>query len=140
MDGPPGEAAREGVRVAGADTLTVQAHEIGVMLDERLGGGPRNWPPVTRNVIDGTEVSIVAMPLGLQGEIGALVAGSGRADFPRETERLVLGVAANQAAIGLREARLLSDQKRLATELHQRVARRTAELTAANQGLRTEGA
>jgi len=109
-----------------------------VLLDERLGADPRNWPPVTRNVIGGTEVSIVAMPLGLQGEIGALMAGSGRADFPRETERLVLGVAANQAAIGLREARLLSGQKRLATELDQRVARRTAELTAANQGLRTE--
>jgi len=138
MNGPPGEAPSEVVRVAGADTLTVQAHEIGVMLDERLGADPRNWPPVTRNVIDGTEVSIVAMPLGLQGEIGVLMAGSGRADFPRETERLVLGVAAKQAAIGLREARLLSGQKRLATELDQRVARRTAELTAANQGLRTE--
>ena len=138
MNGPPGEAPIEVVRVAGADTFTVRAHQIGVMLDERLGADPRNWPPVTRNVIDGTEVSIVAMPLGLQGEIGALMAGSRRADFPRETERLVLGVAANQAAIGLREARLLSDQKRLATELDQRVARRTAELTAANQGLRKE--
>jgi len=138
MNGPPGEAPIEVVRVAGADTFTVQAHDIGVMLNERLGADPRNWPPVTRNVIDGTEVSIVAMPLGLQGEIGALMAGSGRADFPGETERLVLGVAANQAAIGLREARLLSDQKRLTTELDQRVARRTAELTAANQGLRKE--
>ena len=107
-----------------------------MLLDERLGADSRNWPPVTRNVIDGTEVSIVAMPLGLQGEIGALMAASGRADFPRQTERLVLGVAANQAAIGLREARLLSDQKRLAAKLDQRVARRTAELTAANQALR----
>ena len=138
MNGTPGEAPIEVVRVAGADTFTVQAHEIGVMLNEQLGADPRNWPPVTRNVVDGTEISIVAMPLGLLGEFGALMAGSGRADFPRETERLVLGVAANQAAIGLREARLLSGQKRLATELDQRVARRTAELTAANQGLRTE--
>ena len=136
MNGPPGEPPIEVVRVAGADSFTVQAHDIGVLLDERLGADSRNWPPVTRNVIDGTEVSIVAMPLGLQGEIGALMAGSGRADFPRETERLVLGVAANQAAIGLREARLLSDQKRLAAKLDQRVARRTAELTAANQALR----
>jgi len=138
MNGPPGEPPIEVVRVAGADSFTVQAHDIGVLLDERLGADSRNWPPVTRNVIDGTEVSIVAMPLGLQGEIGALMAGSGRADFPGETERLVLGVAANQAAIGLREARLRSDQKRLTTELDQRVARRTAELTAANQGLRKE--
>jgi len=136
MNGPHGEAPLEVVRVAGADSFTVRAHDIGLMLDERLGADSRNWPPVTRHVIDGTEVSIVAMPLGLQGEMGALMAASGRADFPRQTERLVLGVAPNQAAIGLREARLLSDQKRLATELDQRVARRTAELTAANQALR----
>ena len=49
--------------------------------------------------------------LGLQGEIGEIVAGSERADFPRQTERLILSVAANQASIGLQGARLLSEQK-----------------------------
>ena len=61
-----------------------------------------------------------------------------RADFPGQTERLVLSVAANQAAIGLQEARLLSEQKRVADKLDQRVEQRTRELAAANEELRKE--
>ena len=76
--------------------------------------------------------------LGLQGEIGEIVAGSERADFPRQTERLILSVAANQASIGLQGARLLSEQKHVASELDRRVAQRTAELAAANEELRQE--
>jgi PAS domain S-box-containing protein len=45
-------------------------------------------------------------------------------------------VAANQAAIGLREAWLRKEQKRVATELDRRVAQRTADLAAANEELR----
>ena len=81
-------------------------------------------------------MAIAPLRLGLQGEMGVMVAGSRRADFPGETERLVLSVAANLAVMGLQEARLLSEQKRAATELDQRVAQRTAELAAANQELR----
>ena len=76
------------------------------------------------------------MGLGLQGEIGEIVAGSERADFPRQTERLILSVAANQASIGLQAARLLSEQKHIGGELDRRVAQRTAELAAANEELR----
>ena len=61
-----------------------------------------------------------------------------RLDFPTETERLLLDVAANQAAIGLQHARLLSQQKRLASDLAERVARRTSELAAANELLKKE--
>jgi PAS domain S-box-containing protein len=80
----------------------------------------------------------VPLGLGLQGDIGVLVAGSERADFPVQTEELVLSVAANQASIGLHEARLLSEQKRVASELDLRVAQRTRELAAANEELRRE--
>ena len=73
--------------------------------------------------------------LGLQGHIGVIVAGSGRADFPCQTESLLLSVAANQVVIGLQEARLLSEQRRVATELDRRVAQRTAELAQANEAL-----
>jgi PAS domain S-box-containing protein len=76
--------------------------------------------------------------LGLQHEIGVIVAGAQRADFPGQTERLLLSVAANQASIGLQEAQLLSKQKQLADELDQRVAQRTRELAAANEALRKE--
>jgi PAS domain S-box-containing protein len=82
----------------------------------------------------------VSWPLGVQREIGVIVAGSCRADFPRDTEALLLGIAANQAVIGLQQARLLTEQKRVADELDQRVAQRTAELAAANEVLRKEAA
>ena len=68
------------------------------------------------------------MALGLEAEIGMLVAGSQRAEFPDQTETLILSVAANTALLGLQEARLLAEQKRVARELDQRVAQRTAEL------------
>jgi PAS domain S-box-containing protein len=84
------------------------------------------------------DVSMVSLPLGLQGELGVIVAAAERTDFPRQTEALLLGVAANQASIGLQEARLLSHQKRVASELDQRVVQRTAELAAANEELKRE--
>ncbi len=105
------------------------------MLDDWLGPDPKAWPEAVGNPIRDTEISVVPMRLGLEGELGVFAAGSRRADFPVQTEALLLSVAANQAAIGLREARLLSDQKRLARELDQRVAERTRELAAANEEL-----
>jgi len=84
------------------------------------------------------DVSIVPLPLGLQGELGVIVTAAQRTDFPRQTEALLLSVAANQASIGLQEARLLSQQKRVASELDQRVVQRTVELAAANEELKKE--
>jgi PAS domain S-box-containing protein len=84
------------------------------------------------------DVSIVPLPLGLQGELGMIVAVAERPDFPRQTEALLLNIAANQAIIGLQEARLRNQQKRVAAELDQRVAQRTAELAAANAELQLQ--
>jgi PAS domain S-box-containing protein len=84
------------------------------------------------------EISVFTMRMGPEGELGLIVAGSRRAGFPEQTERLVLGVAANQAGIGLQQALLLNEQKRVASELDRRVAQRTAELAAANEVLITE--
>jgi signal transduction histidine kinase len=83
-------------------------------------------------------ISIVPMQLGLQGQIGLLVAGSQRLDFPRDTEKLLVGVAANQAVIGLQEATLLSEHRKIAIDLDRRVEKRTRELADANEELRRE--
>jgi signal transduction histidine kinase len=138
LEDPLGEAPIEMIRVAESRSLTGRPRAIGEVLNRWLGDDPQQWPPLARNPIGGGDMSIVPLPLGLQGEIGVIVAGSQRADFPGQTERLLLSVAANQAAIGLHEARLLSAQKRVANELDQRVARRTTELAAANEELRKE--
>ena len=93
---------------------------------------------LAQNRFEEESISIFSVPLGVQGEIGIIVVGSERADFPSQTESLLLSVAANQASIGLHEAKLLSEQKRIADELDRRVAERTAELAAANEELRKE--
>jgi PAS domain S-box-containing protein len=86
----------------------------------------------------GSGISVFPMRMGLEGELGLIVAGSQRPGFPAQTERLVLSFAANQAAIGLQQSLLLNEQKRIANELDRRVAQRTAELATANEELRTE--
>ncbi len=135
---PVGEGPIEMVRVAQSQKLTARPQEIGEALNHWLGSGAQKRASLVRIPFGDGDISIVPLRLGLQGEIGVIVAGSQRADFPGQTERLLLSVAANQAAIGLQEARLLSEQKRVAAELDQRVAQRTRELAAANEKLRQE--
>ncbi len=136
---PVGDAPIEMVRVAQiARKPMPRPQEICEALNRWFGDDPQKWPPLVRNSIGGEDISIVPLRLGLQGEIGVIVAGSRRADFPVQTERLLLSVAANQASIGLQEARLLSEQKRVANELDQRVAQRTIELAQTNEELRNE--
>jgi PAS domain S-box-containing protein len=103
-----------------------------------LGDDPQKRYIQERSHIGDEEVSLVSCPLGVHRELGVIVAGSCRADFPLDTEALLLGIAANQALTGLQQARLLTEQKCVADELDQRVAQRTAELAAANEVLRKE--
>ena len=98
-------------------------------------GSVLEWPRVIRNAFGDEDLSVIPLPLGLDSEIGVLVAGCRRADFPERTERLLLTVAANQVAVGLHGARLLDEQTRVAGELDRKVAERTEELAAANREL-----
>jgi PAS domain S-box-containing protein len=134
---PVGEAPVEIVRVAQLRGPMPPAHDICEALSQGLGDGSRKWPPLIRNFMGDGDVSIVPLPLGLQGEIGVIVATAQRADFPRQTEALLLSVAANQASIGLQEARHRSQQKRVAADLDQQVAQRTAELAVAEERWRS---
>jgi formate hydrogenlyase transcriptional activator len=122
-------------RGAQARKLIHTPQEICEALKNALGDDPQKWPSRIHNPTGDGEISIIPLPLGLRGEIGIIVAGAERADFPSQTERLLLSVAANQAVIGLQEARLLSEQKRVAKELDRRVEQRTKELAAANEKL-----
>src|SRR5262249_329985 len=47
---------------------------------------------------------------GMQDRVGVFVAASRRFEFPSETERLLVQVATNQAAIALHEARRVTQQ------------------------------
>ncbi len=137
LNDPVTAAPVEILRIADSCRLKAPPQDIAVM----LSGWPArdretSLPPAASQF--GENISTFPVPLGVHGEIGMIVVGSERADFPSQTESLLLTVAANQASIGLREAALLSEQKRVANELDRRVVERTAELAAANQELRKE--
>ena len=132
--GAPGEMTR----VAQPLELPADALPISDAFSPWLGQLPEKWPRTVKNPFGDGHIAIVSLQLGLQGEFGLIVAGSRREHFPTQAEKLVLGVAANQAVIGLQEARRLSEQKRVADELDQRVAQRTIALAAANEELKRE--
>jgi C4-dicarboxylate-specific signal transduction histidine kinase len=138
LTNPVDAAPSETVRVSQSQEQMFRPRELCTFLNRWLGDDPQKRYLQERSHIGDEEVSLVSWPLGVQREIGVIVAGSRRADFPRDTEALLLGIAANQALIGLQQARLLTEQKRVADELDQSVAQRTAELAAANEVLRKE--
>jgi PAS domain S-box-containing protein len=59
-------------------------------------------------------LSIVAAPIGFAGH-SMLVAGSLRAEFPNEKDRLLLGIAANDATIALNRWLAETEERRLTT-------------------------
>ena len=73
--------------------MPARADVIGAMLDVWLGEDAKRWPPVLREPFGDADLSMVPLRVGLQADLGLLVAGSERADFPTQTERLLLTVA-----------------------------------------------
>jgi PAS domain S-box-containing protein len=133
--GPPIEMVRSPHR----QHPSVQPEQVGQALGRWSTGDESASRFVVPNPAGEGEVSIASFSLGLQDEVGVLVAGSRRSDFPTDIERLLLRVATNQAGIGLQEARRSGEQKRVAEALEQQVAERTRQLTAVNEELRQTG-
>src|SRR5260221_12058507 len=110
-------APSETVRVAQSQEQMFRPRELCTFLHRWLGDDPQKRYLQERSHIGDEEVSLVSWPLGVQREIGVIVAGARRADFPRGTEARLLGIAANQAVIGLQKGRLLAEQKGVSAEL-----------------------
>jgi PAS domain S-box-containing protein len=82
-----------------------------VRLNDPEGGPSIEVTRVARPLegIAGIDLSFASARLGLHGEIGIVVAGSHKLDFPAPTDMLLLESAANQATLGLQQARLRSE-------------------------------
>jgi formate hydrogenlyase transcriptional activator len=132
------ESPKEWIRSDNGSHRAAQAHEIGRALEPYLAENPsRASLRIANPLADGTAF-ITVFHLGLQEKVGVFVAGSRRPEFPTVTERLLLQVAMNQAAIALQEARYVSQRRRTTEDLERRVIERTAELSAVNEALRQE--
>jgi PAS domain S-box-containing protein len=64
-----------------------------------------------------SDIRVAATRFGVSDDHGLLVAGSSRPDFPTESERLLLGVGANQTAVVLQRSRAERDVRRSEEEL-----------------------
>ncbi|AHE52794.1 hypothetical protein NX02_05270 [Sphingomonas sanxanigenens DSM 19645 = NX02] len=82
---------------------------VGGAIDDWLATDPA--PGAAALALAGEDVAVLPVALGEIASLGWLVAGSRRADFPRETERLRLDVAAAQLSLACREVRDLADRE-----------------------------
>jgi PAS domain S-box-containing protein len=128
----------EMVRTARRGIPAVEPHAFGQAVNASFKDDPSMSPRVMANPIGEGHVSMAPLRFGLDDSVGIFVAGSQRSDFPTSTETLLLRVAVNQAAVALHEARILSEQKRAAEELEQKVVERTADLIVLNEELKIE--
>ncbi|MFD2366270.1 ATP-binding protein [Pseudoduganella sp. GCM10020061] len=86
---------------------------------EALAGSPAQYglnAPLAFALPSGEELHATVVRFGITADIGAILVGSARADFPTENERLLLGVAANQATVVLQrhvaeQALTISEQR-----------------------------
>ncbi|HLK61027.1 MAG TPA: PAS domain-containing protein, partial [Chthonomonadaceae bacterium] len=123
-DGKLNETARTGGRPGASD----RAAEIGQALETCLRATPLALPEMIPALTGEGMVRIICLHIGHAGEKGVIVIGSRRSDFPTETERLLGGIAANQAAMAMDSARLFeSAQKEIAERKQVEEALRESE-------------
>jgi PAS domain S-box-containing protein len=132
IDGAPREFVWVARRVhPAADSAAVRA-AISAMMPTDGAAPPRTVP----NPFGIGDMSLASFGIGVTDDVGTLLVAAVRADFPTRIQLLLLQVAANQAAIGLQEARRIGEHRRAEEALEQRVVERTEQFNAANADLR----
>jgi signal transduction histidine kinase/CheY-like chemotaxis protein len=102
--GPVQDPAFEVFRTHRGQETADRTREIGKTLEPLLRSGSAPPPTIANPAGDGT-AHLAIVPMGYDGDCGFVVAGSQQPDFPTQTDRLLLGVGANQATIVLQHKR-----------------------------------
>src|SRR5215469_6838974 len=111
LNHPAGGDLIELVRHDPLRPLVAEPRSVGQTFNDSFGAELRKWPPRARNPFGDGNLSIVPLGSGHENDIGVIVAASQRADFPWQTETVLLNVASNQAAIGLASARAYAQER-----------------------------
>src|SRR5579871_1286429 len=115
--GPRGTAILEVAGTARGPTPADQTQQIAKTLEPVLRSHSPDQPLVIANPFGSGALHLAITSLGYEGECGVLVAGSPQPDFPSQTDRLLLGVGANQAAIVLQQKQSEEQVRRREREL-----------------------
>jgi PAS domain S-box-containing protein len=83
----------------------VGVDEVRALLNQALSADPTTQPVVVANAFDTGSLYLAVTRFGVGEEHGVLITGSRNPSFPTETDRLLLGVGANQTAIVLQRRR-----------------------------------
>jgi PAS domain S-box-containing protein len=97
-------AASEAVCTPKGPVPAGDSRSISAMLEPLLKTNGDQTPRIANPFGAGT-LQLLVTPLGYDGDCGVVIAGSQQADFPSATDRLLLGVAANQAVVVLQQRR-----------------------------------
>ncbi|MEW6297460.1 MAG: PAS domain S-box protein, partial [Thermodesulfobacteriota bacterium] len=98
VPGGPGEGTLEVARTAGQPAAAAQAAAIGGVLAPWVEGTDDSPLVTLPHPAGGGTVRLVLLPIGGEGEDGVIAAGAQRADFPTQSDRLVLTLGATQLA------------------------------------------
>jgi DNA-binding CsgD family transcriptional regulator len=134
----PGGVPIEIIRVVDQGNLKNECDGLCQVIRQWLQNDPEARSHILGGLDDDSNFSVATFRLGPDERMDALVAGSRRSGFPNKSEKLLLDVAANQAAIGLREARFLEEQRRVAQELEVQISQRDGQLVIASDELKKE--
>ena len=107
------EAPVDALRTAPRFEICQSRDEIMLALKQGFEEVPHTWHERVCRHLGGQEISVFPIRMGIEGELGLIIAGSQRLGFPEQPESLVLHVAANQLAIGLQHALRLYEQSGL---------------------------
>jgi signal transduction histidine kinase len=90
------------------------------------GGAPKGGANAGQTTNGDSALRLASFPIGVDGELGRVAAGSKRPDFPNEHEALLMQVAASQVAVAIQHAAVLQKHERAQRLLAARAAQQTA--------------
>jgi len=128
----------EMIRIADTDVTERNSRRLRKTLNEWLRLEPQLRPPTVTVLGEKSELGVAAFNFGMDERLGVFVAGCTRSGFPNKSDRLLLGVAANEALAGLREAQLLRKQCRVAENLDLKAPRKGEPLGATSRHSKRE--
>jgi PAS domain S-box-containing protein len=105
VNGATGKLAVEVARTPDGPVSTARTRLIAQATDAFVKDGTADATPTIPNPFGTGALRVAVTPLGYEGDCGFAVIASPVADFPGPTDRLLLGVAANQAVVVLQQRR-----------------------------------